>query len=573
MKKAVILLAIIIVAAFGINNRSQTVLPPIDDNHVMMSGPVLPSSGPVALMPLIGRQDVVGYTTWDWQVNGPVGSWCRYDAVANGIHSYWMWCDGVSANRNERYNFYDFASRTWNWPASGINCFLIRSGYGSFDYDPIMGLGVPSTHHGSTGTIYTELARDMAPGGGVFEYSAQPIGYEWPYHGVTNNRAIHIAAVEQVFGDSLFYIKNSPWNTWSAATRMANFGDDPMFPDYNIAVSKTSNKVAVMWQLSEDVNLQQRAFYRQSTDGGNTWGAQTQIPFPPETQFTPTYSIVSLFGMFDNSDNLRIVVSDQDTSQGVFPAAIWLYSPSLPSPWTHVYTYWPDTFIPFGVSFYNANFVDRPSVVQAPGTSGNFYVAWERFDSLNYEPITTLPRAEIMVAELTNNGQTLSRIANITDPNTTSKRFPVLGGVKADTVFVQYMIDSIAGFELYTQGRFTFNPIVLHRFHRLQLLPAIEEGNPTKIYNLTLNSALPNPSNFTTKISYSIPTTSKVDLTIYDILGRPIRTLVSGTKHAGEYSTIWDGRTDSGKKAEAGIYFYTLKTTDHSISNKLVRTN
>jgi hypothetical protein len=571
MKKVVFLLAIIIVAAFGINTRVQTVLAPINDNHVMIGTPVIPSSGPVSpLMPLIGRQDVVGYTTWDWQANGPVGTWCNYDPIANGIHAYWMWCDGVSANRNERYNFYDFSTRTWNWPASGINCFTIRSGYGSFDYDPITGNGIPSTHHGGTGTIYTELARDQAPGAGLFEYSAQPIGFEWPYHGVTHNQVIHIATVEQLMGDTLYYVKNNPWNTWSTPLLLNSTGNEPAFPDYNIAASKTSNKVAIMWQTSNDL-LQGRAFYRQSTDGGGTWGTETQIPFPPGTGYLPGYGITSLYGTYDNSDNLRIAVTCSDTNVTV-PCDVYLYSPSLGQPWTHVYAYRPDTLTaPVG---YNAIFCSRPSVVQAPTASGgNIYVAWERFDSLNYEPLTTLSRAEIMVAELTNNGQTVSRLGCITDPNTTSKRFPVLGGVKADTVFVQYMIDSIAGFELYAQGRFTFNPVVLHRFHRNSLPIAIAEENPGTIYNLTLNSASPNPFIYTTNITYTVPISGIVNLTIYDILGRPVRTMVSGTKTPGEYTAIWDGKDTNGNRTQAGIYFYTLKTADKSVSRKIIRTN
>jgi hypothetical protein len=576
MKKVVVLLLLVLVASYAINNKTrvQTVIQ--DDNQTQTSiAPISKSvvpSNPTPTNLILGRQDVVGYTTWDWQWNGPVGSICRYDPVVNCIHTYWMWCDGVSANRNENYNFYSFSDLAWNWPNVGTHVYTTRSGYGSFDYDPITGCGVPSTHHGASLSINLELARDQAPGAGLFEYSAQPIGFEWPMVGVTNNRAIHIAAISQLDSDSLWYIKNSPWNTWSTATRMATWGDDPMFPDHNIAVSKTSNKVAIMWVCSEDVG-QMRGFYKLSTDGGNTWGAQTQIPFPPSAIVTPSFYITSLFGMFDNSDNLHIVADVSDGSH-IIPVEIWHYCPTNTPAWTMVNHYSIDTLNLVAAVGYNALYACRPSIVQDSANPTNFYVAWEQFDSLNYEPTTTLARADIWAAELTNNGQTVTRKGRITDPNTTSKRFPVVGGIKNDTVFVEYMIDSIAGFELYSQGRATFNPVVLHRFHKNSLPPVgIEEGNPQKIYNFALTSATPNPSNFTTKIAYSLPTTGNVDLTVYDVLGRPVKTLVSGTKTAGEYNAIWNGRDNNGNKVQAGVYFYTLKTSGKSVSQKLVRTN
>lgn len=575
MKKVFVLLILVAVAMAVNLTQVQTVLAPLEDKIVtnQPSLNISSSSGPTENMPNIGRVEVIGWTDYDWLFNGPSYSNCRIDPVANGIHASWMWRIGTIP-RNTRYNFYDFSSRTWNW-VDGVTAYSITTGFGGMDYDPITGNVVICAHGTPTGGVLSpQVARDVSPGAGLFEYSAPTFSSLWPPVGVTNNQMIHIAPISNdaaALRDTLYYIRMTAWGNWSAPLLIHDATAIPNFPNQNITASKTSNKVAVLWQCSEDARS--RAFYRMSTDGGANWGAQTQIPFPPVVapMTIPEYGISSLYGIFDNSDNLRIVASVSDTAR-TMPAQIWLYSPTLANPWTLVHNYSAETLTaPVG---YNAIFATRPTLAQASGATGNFYVCWEQFDSLNYEPATTLARADIHVAELTNNGATVSRKGRITAPNTTSKRFPSIGGIRSDTIIVMYMVDSIAGSIVQGQGPLTVNPMVVHRLHRLSLPPAaIEEQNPMPPYEFTLHSALPNPFSNNTRISYSLPAAGNVDLTVYDILGRPVKTLASGRKTAGNHTAYWDGRTSTDKQAKAGIYFYTLKTSDKSISRKIIKTN
>ena len=70
----------------------------------------------------------------------------------------------------------------------------------------------------------------------------------------------------------------------------------------------------------------------------------------------------------------------------------------------------------------------------------------------------------------------------------------------------------------------------------------------------------PNPFNGATLIEYIVPTHSRVYLTIYDILGRKVRTLVDGNAHnPAVYRVIWDGRDEAGGRVASGIYFYQLR--------------
>ena len=73
-----------------------------------------------------------------------------------------------------------------------------------------------------------------------------------------------------------------------------------------------------------------------------------------------------------------------------------------------------------------------------------------------------------------------------------------------------------------------------------------------------LDQNYPNPFNPSTTIRYALPEQARVSLTVYDILGRRVRTLVDGIEPPGEHGTDWDGRTDAGQAAASGVYIYRL---------------
>ena len=71
-------------------------------------------------------------------------------------------------------------------------------------------------------------------------------------------------------------------------------------------------------------------------------------------------------------------------------------------------------------------------------------------------------------------------------------------------------------------------------------------------------SNYPNPFNPTTTISFSIQEASKVDLSIYNIKGQKIKSLISDQIITGEHSIVWNGEDASGKKVGSGVYLYKL---------------
>jgi phosphodiesterase/alkaline phosphatase D-like protein len=75
-----------------------------------------------------------------------------------------------------------------------------------------------------------------------------------------------------------------------------------------------------------------------------------------------------------------------------------------------------------------------------------------------------------------------------------------------------------------------------------------------------LSQNYPNPFNPSTKIKYQLARDSHVSLTVYDILGQKVRTLINELQQAGYYNITWDGNNDAGNKASSGIYIYRLQS-------------
>jgi len=80
----------------------------------------------------------------------------------------------------------------------------------------------------------------------------------------------------------------------------------------------------------------------------------------------------------------------------------------------------------------------------------------------------------------------------------------------------------------------------------------------------------PNPFTTLTAIKYTLPKAEYVNLTVYDMTGRIVRTLVKEQQSAGYYDVTWDGRDDSGNSLTTGVYFCRIKAGEFSKTEKLV---
>ncbi|MDP7028353.1 MAG: T9SS type A sorting domain-containing protein, partial [Candidatus Marinimicrobia bacterium] len=88
--------------------------------------------------------------------------------------------------------------------------------------------------------------------------------------------------------------------------------------------------------------------------------------------------------------------------------------------------------------------------------------------------------------------------------------------------------------------------------------------------NYKLFPAFPNPFNPVTTLRYDLPENSLVNVTVYDMLGREVKTLINQTQDAGYRSVIWDATNDYGKPVSAGIYLYQIQAGEYISTKKMV---
>ncbi len=81
----------------------------------------------------------------------------------------------------------------------------------------------------------------------------------------------------------------------------------------------------------------------------------------------------------------------------------------------------------------------------------------------------------------------------------------------------------------------------------------------------------PNPFSGNTAITYQVEENDQVQLRIYDVLGREVRSLIDASQAAGVHTVEWDGRDESGAAVTAGVYFYKLQIGDFTTSRQMIR--
>lgn len=89
---------------------------------------------------------------------------------------------------------------------------------------------------------------------------------------------------------------------------------------------------------------------------------------------------------------------------------------------------------------------------------------------------------------------------------------------------------------------------------------------------LALAPAWPNPSRGSARIAFSLPNPGRVKLSVYDLAGARVRTLVDGDRSSGAQSVLWDGRDSQGSPVRAGAYFIRLDFAGRSLHQRLVMT-
>jgi Domain of unknown function (DUF362)/FlgD Ig-like domain len=106
---------------------------------------------------------------------------------------------------------------------------------------------------------------------------------------------------------------------------------------------------------------------------------------------------------------------------------------------------------------------------------------------------------------------------------------------------------------------------------RLAVYGSTGEASLPRAFALEQNS--PNPFNPSTTIAFSVSSSNEsqtVRLSIFDLRGKLVHTLVDERREPGSYTAYWDGTEDSGRRVASGVYFYRLQAGDFSRTRKMV---
>lgn len=93
---------------------------------------------------------------------------------------------------------------------------------------------------------------------------------------------------------------------------------------------------------------------------------------------------------------------------------------------------------------------------------------------------------------------------------------------------------------------------------------------PAVLQAFTLLQNHPNPFNHATTITYELPRAGEVEVRVFTVTGRLVRTLAAGVEDRGRHEIRWDGRDERGSVAASGLYFYQVVFENAALSKKML---
>jgi hypothetical protein len=436
--------------------------------------------------------ETIGFTSRDRQMYGPAVRYIAFDSLS-GTHAVWK--DGYGSI------LYNFRPRSggWRWPG-GTTANAEPRTLGSMDFHVRLGSAMISADHLSGNTHVLSRLVDTGPGTGVFIEEEIAEDCRYTLVGTANYGYYKFAAMSN---DSLIY---------RARVTEYTMGHVGAFPAFNLAVSKQSGRYGFIWAETEGSD-RGVLFLKETPNNGQNWYETSRL-----SDSVPSLLSRSLLSGCGTYDTIRLhLLTDLYDGTDVLHSQIWHYS-KYPTPsWRLVHEY----SCPTGTRIGDAALVaDRPSIGMNREL-GEVYAVWEQFDPDNVDPTTGLCRADIWAARTAGAGRNWSPALRLTQPDSTSKRFPFLSEVVNDTLHVIYFADQVAGFSEQGQGPQTTNAVIYLRVPVDELPAGIEESG-LELLPVRLDAS-PNPATNTVTVRLSGSSVSShtpaLTVRVYDAAG------------------------------------------------------
>jgi len=128
----------------------------------------------------------------------------------------------------------------------------------------------------------------------------------------------------------------------------------------------------------------------------------------------------------------------------------------------------------------------------------------------------------------------------------------------------------VAGVEYIVTGWWDTNDFTLANPLTVTVTAPDPTDAPDPMPRLRLAPNVPNPFNPTTRLEFELPAAGHVELSVVDVAGRHVTTLVDGPRAAGRHATVWDGRNAAGRPMASGVYVVQLHSGDRMEMRRIV---
>jgi hypothetical protein len=135
-----------------------------------------------------------------------------------------------------------------------------------------------------------------------------------------------------------------------------------------------------------------------------------------------------------------------------------------------------------------------------------------------------------------------------------------------------YAINNWYGSDNPSSSKFhAVSPGVIY-WHPYLTEPPVWRMEPKPIIPLafSLEQNYPNPFNPQTTISFTLADPAYTTITVYNLLGQRVNTILSARLESGEHSVIWNGEDDAGSPVSSGMYLYAVQSGDNFQSKKML---
>ncbi len=352
-------------------------------------------------------------------------------------------------------------------------------------------------------------------------------GVSRPVIAVDSENGLHCVWQRQGYGSTpnseVWYKYAAPGGGWDGTA--INISSSYGASEYPTLTIDSDDNVYVFWKDSgEDIFSDKKVLLRKHTKGIG-WDAEyTNVS---NTTGNGSYATMDPCAVTDTEGTVHLVWKDSQTgNREIF------YKACVNGVWDTTPTNISETSTASG----------RPSI--SVDGRGCLYVAWEeKTDGIYYDIVRKTRGIAGGWSEMVN----ISESAGVDSRSVST--IPMTGpGLCC----------------VWTEGESVPYDIA---FHYEEATDVAEAGGGSL---LLVRRSHPNPFTSTTTIRYELPEPGAVVVTVYDLCGRRVRTLVSGRTAAGVHEVTWDGKNDSGADLAAGVYFCTVACGSRRATSRMV---